>query len=195
MRRPFAAGCEGGEGVVLGTQATRRRLLLLNRYNICISYSVSVLELGLFRSDREQYRFTGSHHLYTLLHTLLYNIPSGIGAWLSLERACKSVLFSVRPKTSKLYYIRPPWKGWLAWYITYFTLQQEGSLCAQHCLNALLQGNYFTAIDLATLGQQLDDVERRTMAEAGTTSEEYQKFMQVCHNIQFPSRKNPTKTL
>ncbi|ELU05280.1 hypothetical protein CAPTEDRAFT_88757, partial [Capitella teleta] len=56
--------------------------------------------------------------------------------------------------------------------------QQEGSLCAQHCLNALLQGNYFTAVDLAELARQLDETERQTMAEGGLATEEYQRFLQ-----------------
>ncbi|ORZ17378.1 Josephin-domain-containing protein [Absidia repens] len=34
--------------------------------------------------------------------------------------------------------------------------KQEGNLCAQHALNALLQGNYFTAVDLADIGRELD---------------------------------------
>lgn len=62
-------------------------------------------------------------------------------------------------------------------------MQQEGSLCAQHCLNALLQGPYFTAVDLATLAQQMDDQERERMAENGVDSEEYRNFIQVCVNI------------
>ncbi|KAG0229676.1 Josephin-domain-containing protein [Mortierella sp. GBAus27b] len=41
-----------------------------------------------------------------------------------------------------------------------FHEQQEGNLCAQHCLNALLQGPYFTAIDLAELARQLDQKEQ-----------------------------------
>ena len=60
--------------------------------------------------------------------------------------------------------------------ILYF--QQEGSLCAQHALNALLQGNYFTAIDLAELARQLDESERARMAEGGET-EEFHRFVQV----------------
>lgn len=44
-------------------------------------------------------------------------------------------------------------------------LQQEGQLCAQHCLNALLQGPFYTAVDLATLANQLDEEERRRMTE------------------------------
>ena len=58
-------------------------------------------------------------------------------------------------------------------------LQQEGSLCAQHCLNALLQGHYFTAVDLADIARQLDESERQHMAEAGTDSAEYRRFLQV----------------
>eukprot|EP00058_Branchiostoma_floridae_P024762 XP_002610252.1 hypothetical protein BRAFLDRAFT_126822 [Branchiostoma floridae] len=59
-----------------------------------------------------------------------------------------------------------------------FHEKQEGSLCAQHCLNALLQGEYFTAVDLASFAQQLDEAERERMAEGGTTTAEYQHFLQ-----------------
>ncbi|KAK3918612.1 Ataxin-3 [Frankliniella fusca] len=59
-----------------------------------------------------------------------------------------------------------------------FHEKQEGCLCAQHCLNALLQGSYFTAVDLATLGQQMDEQERERMAENGVDSEEYRNFLQ-----------------
>lgn len=41
-----------------------------------------------------------------------------------------------------------------------FVKQQEGSLCGQHCLNNLLQGAYFSAVDLADLASQLDETER-----------------------------------
>ena len=34
-----------------------------------------------------------------------------------------------------------------------FHERQEGQLCAQHALNALLQGPYFTAVDLAEIAQ------------------------------------------
>ncbi|KAI0241889.1 Ataxin-3 [Lamellibrachia satsuma] len=60
--------------------------------------------------------------------------------------------------------------------------KQEGSLCAQHCLNALLQGNYFTAVDLADIARQLDESERQQMAEAGTYSEEYRRFLEQPSN-------------
>lgn len=57
--------------------------------------------------------------------------------------------------------------------------QQQGSLCAVHCLNNLLQGNYFTAVDLGKFADDLDEAERIKMAEGGQNSEEYRKFIQV----------------
>ncbi|KAF6197599.1 hypothetical protein GE061_008564 [Apolygus lucorum] len=59
-----------------------------------------------------------------------------------------------------------------------FHEKQEGSLCAQHCLNALLQGPYFTPVDLAMLAQRMDDEERAFMAESGVDTEEYRTFIQ-----------------
>uniref|UniRef100_A0A3B3CT07 ubiquitinyl hydrolase 1 n=1 Tax=Oryzias melastigma TaxID=30732 RepID=A0A3B3CT07_ORYME len=56
--------------------------------------------------------------------------------------------------------------------------QQEGSLCAQHCLNNLLQGEYFTPVDLSSIAHQLDEEERMRMAEGGMGSEEYRTFLQ-----------------
>ncbi|KAL9975901.1 hypothetical protein ACROYT_G013119 [Oculina patagonica] len=58
-----------------------------------------------------------------------------------------------------------------------FHEKQEGSLCAQHCLNALLQGPYLTAVDLADIATQLDEDERERMAEGDVTSEDYQEFL------------------
>lgn len=37
--------------------------------------------------------------------------------------------------------------------------KQEGALCAQHALNSLLQGEYFTAVDLANIAHELDEEE------------------------------------
>ncbi|XP_054758110.1 ataxin-3-like isoform X1 [Lytechinus pictus] len=59
-----------------------------------------------------------------------------------------------------------------------FHEKQEGSLCAQHCLNSLLQGSYFSAVDLATIAQELDDVEGAHMAEGGVDSVEYLRFQE-----------------
>ncbi|KAG0428850.1 hypothetical protein HPB47_024204 [Ixodes persulcatus] len=58
-----------------------------------------------------------------------------------------------------------------------FHEKQEGSLCAQHCLNVLLQGEYFTPVDLAALARQIDEQERQTMAEGGVNSDDYRLFM------------------
>jgi ataxin-3 len=60
-----------------------------------------------------------------------------------------------------------------------FFFQQEGSLCAQHCLNALLQGQYFSPVELADIAQQLDESEREQMAVGGLQTEEYRRFMKV----------------
>jgi hypothetical protein len=45
------------------------------------------------------------------------------------------------------------------------TLQQEGNLCAQHALNALLQGPYFTVLDLANIARRLDAQERSALSD------------------------------
>ncbi|XP_044869662.1 ataxin-3 isoform X4 [Mauremys mutica] len=59
-----------------------------------------------------------------------------------------------------------------------FHERQEGSLCAQHCLNNLLQGEYFSPVELSSIAQQLDEEERIRMAEGGVSSEEYRTFLQ-----------------
>ncbi|CAH2327647.1 ataxin-3 isoform X1 [Pelobates cultripes] len=59
-----------------------------------------------------------------------------------------------------------------------FHEKQEGSLCAQHCLNNLLQGEYFSPVELSSIAMQLDEQERMRMAEGGLASEEYRIFMQ-----------------
>ena len=60
-----------------------------------------------------------------------------------------------------------------------FHEKQEGSLCAQHCLNNLLQGEYFIPVELSSIAHQLDEEERMRMAEGGVTSEDYRTFLQV----------------
>ncbi|XP_077476747.1 ataxin-3 isoform X1 [Stigmatopora argus] len=59
-----------------------------------------------------------------------------------------------------------------------FHEKQEGSLCAQHCLNNLLQGEYFTPVDLSSIAHQLDEEERMRMAEGGMASDDYRTFLQ-----------------
>uniref|UniRef100_A0A2K5KGM7 ubiquitinyl hydrolase 1 n=1 Tax=Colobus angolensis palliatus TaxID=336983 RepID=A0A2K5KGM7_COLAP len=61
-----------------------------------------------------------------------------------------------------------------------FHEKQEGSLSAQHCLNNLLQGEYFSPVELSSIAHQLDEEERMRMAEGGVTSEDYHTFLQ--HN-------------
>lgn len=61
---------------------------------------------------------------------------------------------------------------------TIFHEKQDGYLCAQHCLNALLQGPYFNVLDLANLGHQMDEEERIRMAESGIDSEDYRHFLE-----------------
>jgi ataxin-3 len=58
-----------------------------------------------------------------------------------------------------------------------FHEKQEGHLCAQHCLNSLLQGDYYSAVDLATIAHQLDNIEHKFMSEAGTSSKDYLNFL------------------
>ncbi|KAI8638463.1 the Josephin domain of Ataxin-3 in complex with ubiquitin molecule [Parasitella parasitica] len=48
------------------------------------------------------------------------------------------------------------------------------NLCAQHALNVLLQGNYFTAVDLAEIGQELDRQEQLVGGrKVGSESQNY----------------------
>ena len=63
-----------------------------------------------------------------------------------------------------------------------FHEKQEGALCAQHCLNSLLQGPYFTAVDLASFARNLDETERQQLAEGSTDSQEYIEFMKQPSN-------------
>eukprot|EP00039_Didymoeca_costata_P001692 m.54333 g.54333 ORF g.54333 m.54333 type:complete len:244 (-) comp10918_c0_seq2:49-780(-) len=63
-----------------------------------------------------------------------------------------------------------------------FFEKQDGALCAQHALNALLQGAYFSAVDLAELARSLDELERQRMAESGLDSKDYLAFMAADSN-------------
>lgn len=53
-----------------------------------------------------------------------------------------------------------------------FHEKQVGMLCAQHCLNALLQGPYFNPVDLAEIGHGLDEFEKQQTATRGILSQE-----------------------
>jgi len=52
-----------------------------------------------------------------------------------------------------------------------FFEKQEAALCAQHALNMLLQGSYFTAVDLAELARELDRRESGMLNNAAATSQ------------------------
>eukprot|EP00455_Lapot_gusevi_P005087 TRINITY_DN12143_c0_g1_i2.p1 TRINITY_DN12143_c0_g1~~TRINITY_DN12143_c0_g1_i2.p1 ORF type:complete len:289 (+),score=66.36 TRINITY_DN12143_c0_g1_i2:59-868(+) len=54
---------------------------------------------------------------------------------------------------------------------------QESGFCGVHCLNNLLQGAYFTEIDLSQIALELDETERQLMAEQGIDSAEYLRFV------------------
>jgi ataxin-3 len=45
----------------------------------------------------------------------------------------------------------------------YFEKQSNDRLCGVHCLNNLLQGPYFNAVDLSEIALGLDEIERNIM--------------------------------
>eukprot|EP00743_Colponemidia_sp_Colp-15_P009742 GILK01010662.1.p1 GENE.GILK01010662.1~~GILK01010662.1.p1 ORF type:complete len:384 (+),score=73.87 GILK01010662.1:33-1184(+) len=55
--------------------------------------------------------------------------------------------------------------------------KQISSLCGVHCLNTLLQGPYFTEIDLAQVAQSFDEKEKQLMMESGMESNDFLKYM------------------
>lgn len=59
-----------------------------------------------------------------------------------------------------------------------FHEKQEGALCAQHCLNSLLQGPYFDAVSLSEIGQDLDEAEKEAMSLGNVNSPEFLHFLQ-----------------
>ena len=48
------------------------------------------------------------------------------------------------------------------------------------CFLACDEGAYFSAVDLASIAQSLDEDERQRMAEGDVNSPEYLNFIQVC---------------
>ncbi|KAI9144914.1 Josephin-domain-containing protein, partial [Paraphysoderma sedebokerense] len=52
---------------------------------------------------------------------------------------------------------------------------QEGSLCAQHALNSLLQGPYFTAVDLSEIARELDAKEMQEIAKGSAS--DYEQYL------------------
>lgn len=47
---------------------------------------------------------------------------------------------------------------------------QESKLCAVHCVNTVLQGPFFSEVDLAALASDLDSKERQVMLQGGVTT-------------------------
>ena len=63
--------------------------------------------------------------------------------------------------------------------------QEDDNMCAQHCLNALIQQPHFHAAMLAEIAMELDMQERETYLVAGADSLDYLKAMQVISNTVF----------
>jgi ataxin-3 len=62
--------------------------------------------------------------------------------------------------------------------------KQESALCAIHALNNLLQGEYFGVAEMMNLAAELDREEKSMMAEMGTETNEYLKYMREdSHNV------------
>ncbi|XP_031485906.1 ataxin-3 homolog [Nymphaea colorata] len=61
---------------------------------------------------------------------------------------------------------------------------QESKLCAVHCVNTVLQGPFFSELDLAAVASDLDRRERQIVLEAGAGSEELLSFeAEGSHNV------------
>lgn len=56
--------------------------------------------------------------------------------------------------------------------------KQEGQLCAQHCLNNLLQGSYFNPIQLADIAHRLDEVEKAHLTEGDIPTTQMLRVME-----------------
>ncbi|XP_020525219.1 ataxin-3 homolog [Amborella trichopoda] len=61
---------------------------------------------------------------------------------------------------------------------------QESKLCAVHCVNTVLQGPFFSELDLAALASDLDHRERQMMLEGGISTVDFMPFDgQESHNV------------
>ncbi|XP_078178636.1 josephin family protein [Carex rostrata] len=61
---------------------------------------------------------------------------------------------------------------------------QEGKLCAVHCVNTVLQGPYFSELDLAALASDLDKQERQVLMQGGDLQSEQGDFLSDgSHNV------------
>jgi hypothetical protein len=55
----------------------------------------------------------------------------------------------------------------------------DAALCGVHCLNNLLQGRYFSEVDLARIAHEMDAAEKALMLAGGADSSDFLKFMAV----------------
>lgn len=61
---------------------------------------------------------------------------------------------------------------------------QESKLCAVHCVNTVLQGPFFSEVDLAALASDLDRKERQMMLEGTRMPEDLLRFnSEESHNV------------
>ncbi len=61
----------------------------------------------------------------------------------------------------------------------YFEKQGKDMMCGVHCINSLLQGPYFDEVTMSNIALTLDQKEKDLMSEAGLSTNEFLKYMQV----------------
>jgi len=54
---------------------------------------------------------------------------------------------------------------------------QESGFCGVHCINSLLQGAYFTEVNLSEIALEMDAAEKQLMMEMGTETRDFLKYM------------------
>jgi len=65
-----------------------------------------------------------------------------------------------------------------------FFEKQEAALCAQHALNALLQGQYFSAVDLAEIARNIDNQESNVLSMPESIERQHQHMpASTSHNM------------
>lgn len=64
-------------------------------------------------------------------------------------------------------------------FLIFINFYLEGSLCGVHCLNNLLQGSYYTAIDLMEIAQDIDKKEKALVTDLETNFKKI-NFFEVC---------------
>ncbi|KRZ35468.1 BTB/POZ domain-containing protein KCTD3 [Trichinella pseudospiralis] len=151
-----------------GTGACSRRFLFTGHNNGSVQVwdLTTALEMLNARRDKPGYeRLEGPtpNELLQLIDEfeITYQIPDYPNSMNRNKRKLKC-LFKVAPTIDNF----PPKKM-----NAIFFEKQEGMLCAQHALNALLQGQYFTAVDLAEIARRLDAEERKVTGDSTSDSQ------------------------